>query len=149
MTKSFSSTPFLSVCLHVCGTETIYVLAPLFLTLHLSGRSAGAHVSFPYQKLPSSLAIIKQISLKKASNNRSVYTTLSVSSRFVFDFRKHFCFSQTIFSKEQTDLGKKNRHEKAEVTYLPVWFCLLVVRKAHSKRKTPGRLQRSFRAAKI
>jgi hypothetical protein len=44
---------------------------------------------------------------------------------------------------------KRKRHEKAEVTYLPVWFCLLVVRKAHSKRKTPGRLQRSFRAAKI
>jgi hypothetical protein len=28
---------------------------------------------------------------------------------------------------------------------LPVWFGLLVVRKAHSKRKTPGRLQRSRR----
>jgi len=100
------------------------VLAPPFLTLHLSDRSAAAHVSFPYQTLPSSRAIIKQISLKKASNNRSVYTTLSVSSRFLLTSGSIFDPHKTIFSKEQTDLGKKNRHEKAEVTCLFGSACL-------------------------
>jgi translation elongation factor EF-Ts len=83
------------------------VLAPPFLTLHLSGRSAAAHVSFPYQTLPSSLAIIKQISLKKASNNRSVYTTLSVSSRFLLASGSIFVSHKTISSQKNKRIWEK------------------------------------------